>query len=783
MIRNRLVAAGIAAALAGGGTTMLGAPAGAQPVLEEITVTARKIEEALQDAPVSVSAFSEAALQNLNILSVDDIARFTPGLSSSAYVGRRGDRPVMRGQSNVLAQVQFGVEAGTAYFVDGVYWPGSTAALDMRDIERVEVIRGPQSALYGRNTYAGAINFVSREPRDEFEARVSGTAARHDEYQTTLSLSAPVIADQLYASVHGRYYEYDGEYRNQITGEKLGDERTKSVSGVLTWRPTDAFQARLRTSWSKDRDGATPIFLWDSDNNNCALGFRSNLNYANFVDLVTQGAVNFGTNPNQYFCGTVQPRPDRIEVDPNQLPLVGFERYQWLTSLATDIDLGGFNLTVQGAYRTERDRYGADSDFLGPPITFITTQQQNEIDDYSVEVRLSSPVEDRVRWMLGAFYYDQDNDEYRITAANPTRFGLEPEIITSVRNRALFGLVEVDVSERLSAAFEVRYAEEDKSRIDPLFEGARTFYSFTPRATLSYDLSEEVRLYGIIASGNKPGGINGFQGAPFGFATYEEEVSSNIELGAKTVWWGGRMTANVAAYYIDAQDVQLTTAVGAVIGSTTSIATNQGSADVWGAELEIAAAITDNFVIGASYAYTRPRFTEGCDDFEYVLNSGGLLIPPLDQLTPQDRELCSIRGRQLPLTSEHQASVNARFSQQLGWQNLEWFISTDATYESSKYTQVHNRAETGSATLVGLQLGVENDQLRVALFGRNIFDEDAVINNTRWFDLRYNGFAVPSRAPATVDGQPVDRSALGPRAFFTTLRRGATYGIQATYRF
>lgn len=787
MIRNRLIAAGVAAAFAGTGMA-LSLPAGAQG-LEEIVVTARKVEETLQDAPVSVSAFSELAIQNLNILSVDDIARFTPGLSTSAYVGRRGDRPVIRGQSNVLAGVQFGVESGTAYFVDGVYWPGSIASLDMNSIARVEVIKGPQSALYGRNTYAGAINFVSRDPSNEFEGRASATAGRHDEYEATLSLSAPLIEDQLFFSVNGRLYEYGGEYYNQATGNKVGQERTKAISAVLTWQPNDAVQLRLRSAFGKDRDGFTPIFLWNSDQNNCAPGFRSNFYYRDFGALLTGQGLQYGTNENQYFCGTIPSRPDLIDLDPNQVPLVGFERYQWMNSLALDMDLWdtGYTLTLQGAYRTERDRYGFDSDFQSAPINIITTQQKNLVDDYSVELRLASPQDEPLRWLAGVFLYDQDNDEIRITAANPFGVGLEPEIITGTRNQALFGLVEYDFSDAITGTLEARYAEERKDRIDPAFQGERTFYSFTPRATLAWQLNPDLNLYGIVARGNKPGGLNGAQGAPSGRATYEEETSTNFEFGAKTVWLDGRMTANVAAYYTRAKDVQLTTAVGTPDGSsTTSIATNQGSAEIWGLELEVQAALTDNLIVGASYGWSRPRFTEGCDDFEYTLNSGGFLIPPIDQLTPAQRELCSIKGNRLPLSSEHQATLNARFTQEIG-RGFEWFVSGDLTYESSKFVQVHNRAKVGAATLLGMQLGIESDTLRISIYGRNLLDEDSVVNATRWGDLRYNGIPVPpgifNRAPAEVDGQAVDRGFLGPRAFFTTLRRGPSYGIQATWRF
>ncbi len=792
-MQHKSLVVAVAAALGAGGL-VAGSPAGAQG-LEEIVVTARRTEEILQDAPVSVSAFSERAIEDLGLRDIDDIARFTPGFSNSAYVGRRGDRPVIRGQSNVLAQVQFGVESGTAYFVDGVYWPGSTQAIDMNDIERVEIIKGPQSALYGRNTYSGAINYVTRSPSNEFEGRARASYGRYGETDNSISFSGPIVEDQLFFSVHGRYYEYDGEYRNQLTGERVGWERTKSVSGVLTWEPHDNVSIRFRTAFSKDRDGFPPIFLWDSNQNNCAPGFRSNANYAQWPTQLF-GAPVYGENENQYYCGTIPARPDAIQQTPEQVPLEGFERYQWLNSLAGEFDIGGtgYIMRLQGAFRSERDRYGVDSDFIGPDVTFITTQEENVIDDYSVELRIESPQEERLRWIAGVFYYDQDDDQFLITPDNPTRFGLDVNIAQTIDNRALFGLLEYDFTDRLTGTIEARYAEEEKIRVESAaeggFVGGRTFYSFTPRATLNFELNEDVMLYGILARGNKPGGVNGSDGAGVGTPFYDEETSTNVEIGAKLDWLDGRLRTNFVAYYIDADDVQLTTAIGGFAGGTTSIATNQGSADIWGFEFDMQAAVTDNLTVGATYAWTRPRFKDGCDDFEYVLNSGGFLIPPIDQLTDADRQLCDISGNRLPLTSEHQASLNGRYSQQFT-AGYEWFVSGDVTYESSKFVQVHNRAKAGAATLVGLRLGVESERVRVALYGRNLLDEDSVVNATRWFDGRYNDFGqiVPglggaaNRAPAEVDGQPVDRSFLGPRGFFTTLRQGRTWGIEASLRF
>ena len=145
---HRLISWAVATAIgstAGGGVALAQDAAG--PALEEIVVTARKVEESLQTAPVSVTAFSNAALEERGIVDVNSLASFSPGLSFSQAFGRQNDRPVIRGQGNVLANVQFGVESGTAYFIDGVYYNGDIQAIDFDMLERVEVIKGPQSAL------------------------------------------------------------------------------------------------------------------------------------------------------------------------------------------------------------------------------------------------------------------------------------------------------------------------------------------------------------------------------------------------------------------------------------------------------------------------------------------------------------------------------------------------------------------------------------------------------------------------------------------------------------
>jgi len=187
--------------------TFTGAPVNAQEgaeTIEEVMVTARRREESLQEVPVTVAVVDATAIEERGLQSIDDVARFTPGLSFSKAFGRATERPVVRGLGNVLAGVQFGVESGAAYFIDGIYYPGDLQGLNLNDLERVEVIKGPQSALYGRNSYAGAINFVTKSPSEELSGDVRLLFAEDGEQDLRASISGPLIPGVLGGSLSVR---------------------------------------------------------------------------------------------------------------------------------------------------------------------------------------------------------------------------------------------------------------------------------------------------------------------------------------------------------------------------------------------------------------------------------------------------------------------------------------------------------------------------------------------------------------------------------------------------
>lgn len=332
-----------------------------------ITVTARKTEESLQDAPVAVSAFTAKAIESQGLRSIDDLAKLAPGLSFSQAFGRTTDRPVIRGQSNVLAGFQFGVESGTAYFIDGVYYPGDIQGIDFDSLERVEVVKGPQSALYGRNTYAGAINFITRQP-GESEAHVKAGVAEFGEQEYSFSAGTSFLDGRLGGRLSARSYEYDGEQVNELTGKKVGQESTKSVSLSLNYKPTDDFKVSFTGLYRKDDDGLIAQFLQYASDNNCKPGYRSTL-YRDPASAATSGG-----NPNQYFCGEIKPGVVRINSEP--MPVLvggvtqvrdgtafdGAEKDEFFGALRMDWDIGGtgWTATALGGFRDATKMLGAE---------------------------------------------------------------------------------------------------------------------------------------------------------------------------------------------------------------------------------------------------------------------------------------------------------------------------------------------------------------------------------------------------------------------------------------
>ena len=824
--------AGQTAIAQSGGATALG------PSLEEVVVTARKREESLQDVPLPVTALTEADISNRQVTSLDDVAKFTPGLVFSKNFGRATERPVVRGLASVLAGTNASVETGVAYFVDGVYYPGDIQSLDMNDVARVEVIRGPQSALYGRNTYAGAINFVTKRPGDATAGAVSASIDPDERNLSARIAARP--ADWLAFTLNGRYYDFDGQWTNKLTGRKVGFENTSSFGGTANLTLTENTELRLRFQRNRDRDGSRPIFFQSGAENNCFPGTRS---------LGSYNSTSTDNN-NQWYCGEVKPRDVYLNDAPVTQgfpPLLGIPStlrvsstggvYDTRQALAfsgvnRDLDLftasfrwdimgSGYSMVLNGGTRDEDRKTGADSDhsqvnIIGAnvngvqPLATGSSSARDTYKDWSGELRIESPQDDRFRWMVGVYHFEWENYNYRIDFASPGGQD-RPQQVFDIINTGYFGSVGFDFTDRLSATLEMRSAEERKGQIDragvvnvqagptaaPTYDsrlrGNDEWKSTTPRATVDFKLNEDVTLFAIWAKGYKPGGFNGAVAINNGRPqdeSFKQEESVNYELGMKSQLMDRRLTLNVSAFKMTIDDVQLTTPITNSVGAVTSISTNQGDGEIKGLEIESRFAATDDLTLGFTYALADTEFTNGIDDFQWQITSGGGIFNPANPTDParnlNGRGNGSIVGNPFPLAAKHTASLTADYSRPVFGGGYRLYVNSDLSYTSKKNIQVHNTAYTGSALLMGARVGIETDNWRAGIYGRNLLDETSAVGATRWLHSYLIGIPATAGPAATLDPglPPTSVAAYSlPRGIFGTLRRERQIGLELNYKF
>ena len=769
--------------------------------LEEVIVTARKREENLQEVPLSVTAFNATTLQDYRMFSPEDIAGFTPGFSFVNSFGRDSDRPVVRGMSNILGA------PNASFFIDGVYVPGTIASTELQMLERVEVIKGPQAALYGRATFSGAINYVTRRPTNELEGQVTVTAAEHETINTNAYISGPIVQDSLYFYLGAGFSEYGGEYDNTISGDEVGGEETTTFTGKLLWTPSDSFEASLRVTAQEDDDDHIAIWLQGAEYNNCYSPDASR------------------PSARGYYCGTVKTN-DEVTLRTDFLPDPGIERDVLRTSLNMDWELGnGWTISsITGYQETETDRnidvsYGGYDALAylaavyAPPFFDLAGAfwrvQAEETETFSQELRLSSSADQRLRWSVGAYWYDSEFKQTvddRIAPLTSFDFLLDPAQseqrpnsypeVRNTENTAIFGSVEFDFTDSLTGTIEVRHAT-DKIESDYLsyaftsgdkFE--EEFDSFTPRFTLTWVPSDSTTIYGNVAKGTKPGGFND---PGTDQVSYDEEEAWNFEVGVKKRILGGRGTWNSALFLIDWTDQQLTFNAQRPDGTLTSFIDNVGETSVTGFETELSMMITPNWDMTANYSYINSEIDE------YTSADQAILIGC--NTTTDDYYDCiqangSVEGNQTPRSPKHQASLRTMFRIPMG--AGEWFVGGDIRYEGSKYAQVHNFAQTGSRTTVGAQAGYRNDRWTVTVWGKNLTDDDTAMDILRYIDTRmYTSVGGP---PCSVispnfnqsancgpffarNGSNIGGGAITPRGFGITLPRGRQIGATVQFNF
>jgi len=717
-----------------------------QGALQEVLVTSRKVEERLQDVPLSVSAFTAKEIAERGADDIYKISTATPGFAFEKLnrfgVQGGGSRPVIRGQSNILG------EANASIFIDGLQYSDSILSFPFDIVERVEVIKGPQAALYGRATFAGAINLVTKKGSNEFENKISGRLAQYDDREINFLSRGPIVEDKIFYMVHARYYDFGGQYRNTVDGRKVGDENSVNLNGALEFRPNDRLTARFGFGVGQDDDGMAAVTLQDRFANNCFLNVAR-----------------------QYYCGEV------LELDSTEQNIdifggrAGLEKTAYRFSSQIAYDAGNFEVDWNTGYFSADSEYGYDVDItsnstaLGGDFARVAVSDRREL---SSELIFRSDTERRVRFLGGAYYY-QSRREFReeriLNRARDVDNGED-----RIDNIAVFGYVEGDFTDRLKGRVELRYAEDTIGNSNPgapnraalpLIE--RTFNSWSPRITLDFKATPDNLIYASVAEGNKPGFINSNPLLDPSLLFADEESALNYEVGSKNTLFNGRMTLNAAVYFIDWTDQQLTTAATLSSGAPVTVVVNVGKTEVKGFELELNNQFTDQLSGGLGFSYNDAKFKEAFDPEQAAFNA--------DPNRPIPGDMGSLAGKQTPNAPKTQASAYGRYEFPIG-ASVNGFVRADYSYVSKKYSQVFNLAHTGDQNLVNLKIGFETDKWNFTIFGDNLTDDRTPSTVIRFVDFK-NVLPIGTS----------NRTSSFVRAFQYPLADKRQFGVTASYKF
>lgn len=703
-----------------GATAQQAADAGAATVseLEMIVVTARKREESLQDVPLSISVLSGQDLERGGIESLEDVANFTPGLTFQEFNGGGLGTPVIRG----LSQTDIAsFDSNVGVFLDGVFI-SARANLDVSlfDLERVEVTRGPQSALYGNNSFSGAINYVTKKPTDELTARLTGTVGTDERYEIDGAISGPIVDGVLAGRLTAGYRTFDGTIDNALDDENLGgyDDRTM-VSGTLEFTPIDSFSATLFGYFSDENLDGSAGFI---NTNNCG-----GPNSENSDTNTGRGGSIF-----RFFCG---------ELEAAETVFVGPEAFSERTSrfgyfsFAWDVDF----MTVKGT--TSYGNYSADAlsdqqldaTTLDPTVRRFLRPFIGDAEDVSQEIRLESYDVLPFDWVLGGYFISRSLEENFQTGTLAALQGLDGPLVLDRLQQldsdafAVFGMIGYSVTDRLNVSGEVRYTVDDQTfSSSQSFRGLpavldrqeETFRFITFRVTGDYAVTDDVLAYATIARGARSGGFN--VSSDPSEASFDEETNLAYEGGVKTVWADGRINLNVAGFYIDWSDVQIPSPSS--VPGNANVTQNIGDASAVGFEIDASWAVTENTTLRVGYAFSDATFDDGIED----VTASRRCATPADcfgETGPNGGVL--VGGNQLPRSAKHQVagSLTQYYPTDIG----EFYFRTDVSYQSARFSTPLNLQDDGDRTLVNVRLGVElNEYVDIAVWSNNLFDKDYV---------------------------------------------------------
>jgi len=765
MFKNRIITRAAVSLAALGMGALVALPARAE--LNEIVVTVQKRAENIQDVPIAVSAFSGDFLNDTGFVNIFDLADFTPGLyftqSQTATQTVISIRGIGSSSNNV------GFEPSVGIFIDGVYRSRTGAAInDMVDVDRIEVARGPQGTLFGRNTSAGAVSIFTKAPEFEFGGFGEVSVGNYSYFNGKGAFTGPVIEDKLAARISGFVTKRDGYITNIKNGNDINDQDRWGLRGNLLFTPNEDLTIRLIGDYSESNElccSAVERFGGTSDLLAASLG----------------ATIPAGVDP-------LDPTSKKVgffdrKVALNSDPISNSQ--DWGVSLQIDWDLGSHTVTSITGYRNYQFFSTIDADFIDINLLPVNSRDVSQ-NAWTEEVRIANNNPGRLSYVAGFYYFTQNldlNETLRFGDASSTFLAGGAPIFPAgtgsndfhkqdQRAWAVFAQSSYDVTDRLTFTGGIRFTKENKTLNSvfteipdggiplpspPFPPGANSFFSFaavapipdssagvkksivTGTAKIGYELTPDIQTYISYSRGFKSGGTNVARVVPAAIAmavglpvrqtTFKPETVNSYEAGIKSELFENRLRLNVTGYYAEYINFQDNTFIG-----TAFLIQNAGKIKAHGIELEALAEPTDWLTLDGNATYQKVKFAS----FKMGACGTGDIPDPVT-LT------CDLSGNNVTNAPEWTLRGGATVEQPVGPVNA--YLRGDITYRSKQDTDATNdfRFKQTNFTLVNLRGGIRSPDGDWELTGwvKNVTNENYIKLGFGGV-LQNNAFAYPN---------------------------------------
>lgn len=653
--------------------------------LDAVVVTAQKREEQVQKIPFSVTALSARDVKEYRLWNAKDLTAIAPNFNSS----NSGDE---RNVATIRGIGTTSYDPAIATYVDGVnQFTLDTYSSQLADIERIEILRGPQGTLYGRNAMGGVINIITKQPTDQPTAFAEASFGNYNQQRYELGFRSPLVKNKLYLGASWLYSKRDGYYDNEYTNRSFDNQKIFGGNYYLKYKVSEAWNIALNVRHQAHRnDGAFPLGMFQSVKEAIDNGYTLQQNAkGEMVDNTTFG------------------------------------------SLSVNYSGRGFNFSSQTAYQSNYRYYKnpVDGDFSPLDIVTIVNDygnKWNNVKTWTQDFKFTSPASNgsKLQWTAGTFLYADDRPNRQAThyGEDAGVYGL-PDVnfstINTTKGRgtgiAFYGQATYAVTDKLDFTAGIRYDYEEKkynvmgeyqkdgaaAMVTVPDTSAKVNYSaFSPKAGLTWHLTDNNNLYGVYSRGFRTGGLTQLSSDPsqpplYG---YDPEYSNNFEIGIKNSFFKNKLTANVALFYTSVTGIQVPTLV---LPDAITIIRNAGKMESKGVELELAATPVKGLQIDYNFGYTDAAYTK--------------------LKLPGDGQEEDLKGKKQIYTPEFTSMLAVQYSYPLGGrQKIRAVVRGEWAWLGRQYFDLKNQFSQNPYSLLNTRIGFAAKNVDLMFWGRNL---------------------------------------------------------------